>query len=214
MYIFNRVTVVPQLPDNLKMLSEIANNLWWSWNTEFLRLFQEIDIDLWESVGKNPVKFLKHISQEKIEEFSKNEKFLDEYNQVVNNYINYMSSHDTWFNKNYNNNKNKDLIAYFSAEYGLDEILPIYSGGLGILSGDHLKSASDLGLPFVAVGLLYKNGYFNQRINSRGEQCNEYKNIDLYNLPITPVKDNVNDDIIIDIQMLLEYLVDLQMMQK
>ena len=201
MYIFNRVTVVPQLPDNLKMLSEIANNLWWSWNTEFLRLFQEIDIDLWESVGKNPVKFLKHISQEKIEEFSKNEKFLDEYNQVVNNYINYMSSHDTWFNKNYNNNKNKDLIAYFSAEYGLDEILPIYSGGLGILSGDHLKSASDLGLPFVAVGLLYKNGYFTQRINGNGEQVSEYYNIDLYNLPITPVKDKEGNEFILQMKL-------------
>ena len=112
-----------------------------------------------------------------------------------------MNSKDTWFNKNYSNNKNDDLIAYFSAEYGLDEILPIYSGGLGILSGDHLKSASDLGLPFVAVGLLYKNGYFHQRINAQGEQCSEYHNIDLYNLPITSVKDQMDEDIIIDIEL-------------
>lgn len=199
MYIFNRVTVVPQLPDNLKKLSEIANNLWWSWNTEFLRLFETMDIDLWESVGKNPVKFLKHISQEKIEHFSNDEEFLNKYNRVVNNYESYMNSKDTWFNKNHANNKNNDTIAYFSAEYGLDEILPIYSGGLGILSGDHLKSASDLGLPFVAVGLLYKNGYFTQRINTHGEQCSEYYNIDLYNLPITTVKDQMDDDIILDI---------------
>ena len=109
-----------------------------------------------------------------------------------------MKSKDTWYAKNYPNNK-EDLIAYFSAEYGLDEIVPIYSGGLGILSGDHLKSASDLGLPFVAIGLLYKNGYFHQRINSRGEQCSEYHNIDLYNLPIIPVKNEIDDDIIIDI---------------
>ena len=199
MYIFNRVTVVPQLPENLQKLAEISNNLWWSWNTEFLRLFEEMDIDLWESVGKNPVKFLKHISQEKIEYFSNNAEFLEKYNRVVSNYDGYLSSKDTWFNKNYSNNKNNDVIAYFSAEYGLDEILPIYSGGLGILSGDHLKSASDLGLPFVAVGLLYKNGYFTQRINSRGEQCSEYYNIDLYNLPITTVKDQMDDDIILDI---------------
>ena len=156
MYIFNRVTVVPQLPEKISRLTEIANNLWWSWNTEFLKLFQMIDIDLWENVGKNPIKFLKLVNQSKIEEISENSEFLKQYNRVVENFDNYMNSKDTWFNKKYPNNKN-DLIAYFSAEYGLDEVVPIYSGGLGILSGDHLKSASDLGLPFVAVGLLYKN---------------------------------------------------------
>ena len=116
MYIFNRVTVVPQLPENLKKLSEISNNLWWSWNTEFLRLFEVMDMDLWESVGKNPVKFLKHISQEKIEFFSNNQEFLEKYNKVVANYEGYINSRDTWFNKNYSNNKANDLIAYFSAE--------------------------------------------------------------------------------------------------
>ncbi len=201
MYIFNRVTVVPQLPKRVERLSEIANNLWWSWNTEFLRLFEEIDKDLWENTGKNPVKFLKLIDQEKIESLSNDQEFLNKYNKIVENFDNYMNSKDTWFNKNYSNNKNDDLIAYFSAEYGLDEILPIYSGGLGILSGDHLKSASDLGLPFVAVGLLYKNGYFHQRINAQGEQCSEYHNIDLYNLPITSVKDQMDEDIIIDIEL-------------
>ena len=200
MYIFNRVTVVPQLPEKISRLTEIANNLWWSWNTEFLKLFQMIDIDLWENVGKNPIKFLKLVNQSKIEEISENSEFLKQYNRVVENFDNYMNSKDTWFNKKYPNNKN-DLIAYFSAEYGLDEVVPIYSGGLGILSGDHLKSASDLGLPFVAVGLLYKNGYFHQKINSKGEQCSEYHNIDLYNLPILPVKDKMDDDIIIDIEL-------------
>ena len=198
MYIFNRVTVVPQLPQRINKLSEIANNLWWSWNTEYLRLFEVMDPDLWEVSEKNPVKFLKMISQEKVEQSINDQEFLKKYDQVVVNYESYMNSKCTWFTKNYPNNQN-DVIAYFSAEYGLDEIVPIYSGGLGILSGDHLKSASDLGLPFVAVGLLYKNGYFNQRINSRGEQCSEYHNIDLYNLPILPVKDNVGDDVIIDI---------------
>ena len=198
MYIFNRVTVVPQLPDKIKRLTEIANNLWWSWNTEFLKLFQLIDIDLWETVGKNPIKFLKLVNQDKIEQISEDLEFLKQYNKVVENFDNYMNSKDTWFSKKYAGNKN-DLIAYFSAEYGLDEIIPIYSGGLGILSGDHLKSASDLGLPFVAIGLLYKNGYFHQKINSRGEQCSEYHNIDLYNLPILPVKDKMEDDVIIDV---------------
>ena len=191
MYIFNRVTVVPQLPQRISKLTEISNNLWWSWNTEFLRLFEVMDPDLWEQSEKNPVKFLKLISQEKIEQIINNVEFLKQYDKVVENYENYMNSKNTWFSKNYPNNK-EDLIAYFSAEYGLDEIIPIYSGGLGILSGDHLKSASDLGLPLVAVGLLYKNGYFHQKINSRGEQCSEYHNIDLYNLPILPVKDEMN----------------------
>ena len=200
MYIFNRVTVVPQLPKRIAKLTEISNNLWWSWNTEFLKLFKTIDRDLWESVDKNPSKFLKLVSQEKIEKISTDSNFLTEYDKVVENFDNYMNSKDTWFNKNYPNSKD-DLIAYFSAEYGLDEILPIYSGGLGILSGDHLKSASDLGLPFVAVGLLYKNGYFHQKINGYGDQLSEYHNIDLYNLPILPVKDKMDDDVIIDVEL-------------
>ena len=200
MYVFNRVTVVPQLPERVKKLPEIANNLWWSWNTEFLKLFLDIDVDLWDRIGKNPVKFLKLVSQEKIEKMAEDPNFLKKYDRVVENYENYMNSTDTWFNKTYPKSKD-DLIAYFSAEYGLDEILPIYSGGLGILSGDHLKSASDLGFPFVAVGLLYKNGYFHQKINVRGEQCSEYQNIDLYNLPILPVKDENDNDFIVDVDM-------------
>lgn len=200
MYIFNRVTVVPQLPKRVAKLSEIANNIWWSWNTEFLKLFELIDKDLWDSTGNNPIKFLKLIGQDKIEKIVQDQDFLRDYDKTVENYENYINSKDTWFDKNYPNNK-KDLIAYFSAEYGLDEILSIYSGGLGILSGDHLKSASDLGVPIVAVGLLYKNGYFNQRINTHGEQCEVYHNIDLYNLPISTAKDNTDRDIIIDIDL-------------
>ena len=193
MYMFNRITVNPQLPKRIERLSEIANNLWWSWNTEFLKIFKEIDIDLWEKVEKNPVKFLKLVSQEKLEQAANNNALLKLYDKIVNDFDGYMNSKNTWFSRNYPNNKN-DLIAYFSAEYGLDETIPIYSGGLGILSGDHLKSASDLGLPFVAVGLLYKNGYFHQKINGAGYQENIYKDIDLFNLPILPVKDENGSD--------------------
>ena len=107
-----------------------------------------------------------------------------------------MNSKNTWFSKNYPEEKG-DLIAYFSAEYGLDQTIPIYSGGLGILSGDHLKSASDLGIPLVAVGLLYKDGYFNQKIDGEGQQQCEYNEIDLYDLPINPVKNEVGEDLII-----------------
>ena len=196
MYVFNKITVNPQLPKNINRLQEIANNLWWSWNSEFLRLFKNIDNDLWETVDKNPVKFLRRVSQERIEMASNDDKFVKEYNKVVKNFDDYMTSKDTWFNKKYPENKN-DLIAYFSAEYGLDETIPIYSGGLGILSGDHLKSASDLGIPLVGVGLLYKNGYFNQKIEGYGIQVSEYHDIDLENLPINPVKNEKGEDLII-----------------
>ena len=194
MYMFNRITVNPQLPKRINRLSEIANNLWWSWNTDFLKIFKEIDIDLWERVDKNPVKFLKLVSQEKLEQASINQQVLKQYDKIVNDFDGYMNSKNTWFSKKYPNNKN-DIIAYFSAEYGLDETIPIYSGGLGILSGDHLKSASDLGIPLVAVGLLYKNGYFHQKIDGYGNQQSIYKDIDLMNLPINPVKDEKGEEL-------------------
>ena len=196
MYVFNRITVNPQLPKRIEKLSVIANNLWWSWNTEFLKLFRKIDNDLWEKCGKNPIKFLREVSQDRLEAVAKDLIFLHEYDKNVENFEDYMNSKDTWFAEKYPENK-KDLIAYFSAEYGLDETIPIYSGGLGILSGDHLKSASDLGIPLVAVGLLYKNGYFHQKINENGEQETEYHDIDLYNLPIHPVKTENGEDLII-----------------
>ena len=196
MYVFNKITVNPQLPKRIGKLSEISNNLWWSWNTEFLRLFKTIDNDLWETCEKNPVKFLKQVSQERLEAVSKNVEFLKEYDKLARQFEDYMNSKNTWFANNYPENKN-DLIAYFSAEYGLDRTIPIYSGGLGILSGDHLKSASDLGIPLVAVGLLYKNGYFHQKINGYGDQETEYINIELSNLPINPVKDKNGEDLII-----------------
>ena len=197
MYIFNRITVMPQLPERIRGLSTIANNLWWSWNTEFLQLFKMIDVDLWDSVNKNPVKFLNLISQSKLDSIVDNKEFLKQYDEIYNNFKSYMESKNTWFAKKYPNNS-KDTIAYFSAEYGLDEILPIYSGGLGILSGDHLKSASDLGIPIVAVGLLYKNGYFHQEIDGSGIQRDHYTKIDIESLPILPVKNEKGEDLYID----------------
>ncbi len=200
MYVFNKITVNPQLPKSIGRLSDIANNLWWAWNTDFLKIFKEIDIDLWERVDKNPVKFLKQVSQEKLEQACENQELLKKYDKFVEDFDGYIKSKNTWFNKKYPDNTN-DLIAYFSAEYGLDETIPIYSGGLGILSGDHLKSASDLGVPLVAVGLLYKNGYFNQKINGQGVQETEYKELDLANMPILPVKDVDGKDLLISVQM-------------
>ena len=200
MYIFNKVTVNPQLPKSIEKLGEISENLWWSWNTEFLKIFKEIDIDLWEQCNKNPVKFLRLVDQEKLERASTDPEILRNYRVNVDNFESYMKSRTTWFSKQYPENKD-DVIAYFSAEYGLDETLPIYSGGLGILSGDHLKSASDLGIPIVAIGLLYKNGYFNQKINRNGEQVSEYYNIEMDNLPIKPLKDENGEDVIVNIKL-------------
>ena len=200
MYVFNRITVNPQLPKRIEKLSEITYNLWWSWNTEFLRLFKEIDIDLWERSEKNPVRFLKEVTQEKLEDAAQSVTFLKEYDKVVEDFEDYRKSKNTWFAKKYPENRN-NLIAYFSAEYGLDQVLPIYSGGLGILSGDHLKSASDLGIPLVAVGLLYKNGYFHQKINGVGQQETEYYDINAESLPLTRVKDCNDKDILVALQL-------------
>ena len=127
MYLFNRITVNPQLPKRIGKLAEISNNLWWSWNTEFLRLFKIIDKDLWEQSNKNPIKFLKHVSQTRLEDIAKDVAFLKSYDRIVENFEDYMNSKNTWFSKRYPEEKN-DLIAYFSAEYGLDETIPIYSG--------------------------------------------------------------------------------------
>ena len=136
------------------------------------------------------------VSQEKLENAAKDPEFLKEYDKVVKDFNDYISSKDTWFKKNYPNNST-DLIAYFSAEYGLDETIPIYSGGLGILSGDHMKSSSDMGIPLVGIGLLYKSGYFHQKINGYGQQETEYHAIDISLLPITPVKDHEGKDLLI-----------------
>ena len=198
-FVFNKITVRPQLPKRIAKLYEISYNLWWSWNTELLKLFKILDIDLWDQVGKNPVKFLRMVSQEKLEEASKNAEFLKEYDKVVKDFDDYMESKDTWFKKKFPDNS-KDLIAYFSAEYGLDETIPIYSGGLGILSGDHMKSSSDMGIPLVGVGLLYKSGYFHQKINGYGQQETEYHAIDISLLPLTPVKDQDGKDLLIYIK--------------
>ena len=106
MYVFNKITVNPQLPKKIEKLSEIANNLWWSWNTEFLKLFKRIDIDLWEQCGRNPVKFLKSVDQEKLEKIAEDPDFLKEYSKNVENFENYMNSKNTWFRKNFPDNKN------------------------------------------------------------------------------------------------------------
>lgn len=186
MNIIGKIKVTTELPEEFSKLKDLAYNLWWTWNHEAVELFSEIDKDLWEKTNKNPVHFLQVVNNKILSEKLSDPSFMEKYNNVINKFEKYMSEKDTWFARNYHDKAQENII-YFSAEYGLTEILPIYSGGLGILSGDHCKTASDLGLPFTAVGLLYKQGYFNQRINRDGWQETSFSNLDIFKLPIHPV---------------------------
>jgi starch phosphorylase len=176
-------TVTPSLPPRLERLRELAYNLRWSWDHETLALFRRLDSELWEETGHNPVLLLGKVNQDKLEAAGKDEAFLAHLDRVCWSLDQYMIE-GGWYAKAHGD-KDGVKIAYFSAEYGLTECLPIYSGGLGILSGDHLKSASDLGVPLVAVGILYQEGYFRQYLNADGWQQERYEDNDFFNLPIT-----------------------------
>lgn len=200
MYLLGRIKVTTELPNEIKRLKDIAYNLWWSWNHEAIELFSTIDMDLWDKTNKNPVHFLQEVNQDKLYEKISDPNFMDKYNSVVAKFDNYMTKEDTWYSRNYPDKLSENIV-YFSAEYGLSEILPIYSGGLGVLSGDHCKTASDLGLPFTAVGLLYKQGYFNQHINGNGWQETEFSALNISQLPIQPVMTNEQKPLIIHVEM-------------
>ena len=177
--------VQPIVPQRIARLNEIAFNLWFSWNQDALLLFSSIDRDLWKKTGHNPIKFLKEVSQHKLERASRDRTYLSEYNKIMAAFDHYLSETDTWYDHRFGGRN--ETIAYFSAEYGLHESLGIYSGGLGILSGDHCKAASDLGLPFIAVGLLYRHGYFSQKLDGHGNQIAEYIDNEFEEMPICRV---------------------------
>jgi len=165
------VSVVPRVPEGLESLRSLAFNLWWSWNYDALELFRELDPELWESCGHSPVKMLRLVKQARLESAAKDRVYREKVEKMHDRLEIYLKRKDTWFSRHLpKEKKDHPLVAYFSAEFGFHESLPNYSGGLGILAGDHCKSASDLGLPFVAVGLLYRFGYFSQKINRDGWQ--------------------------------------------
>ncbi len=199
MYLFGKINVTPQLPERISGLSALSTNLWWSWNSYALRLYEYIDSNLFNKANKNPIKFLSQINQKRLLEVSNDSEFLKEYDMVMENFYGYLNNKDTYYKRNYPNEADA-IIAYFSAEYGLDEILPIYAGGLGILSGDHCKSASDLGIPFVPIGLLYKDGYFNQKINNDGSESFEYTEVSVEDLPVLPVYDKDGNELIVPLE--------------
>lgn len=180
-----QLSVVPTLPENLEPLRELALNLWWTWDNEALSLFRHLDSDLWEETYHNPVAMLGKISQMQLEITAKNDVFLAHLDVIYKKFKSYFST-PTWYETFSDDNSLSNLnIAYFSMEFGLTECMPLYSGGLGILAGDHLKSTSYLGLPFVGVGLLYQHGYFRQTLTSDGWQMADYPTNDFYNMPIT-----------------------------
>ena len=174
--------VSPSLPSRLEPLRKLAYNLHFDWNVESKDLFRRLDPDLWESTHHNPVLMLGTISQSRLLEVVEDEGFLAQVDRAARQLEDYLQEY-TWYKKQRNQHQ-KECYAYFSAEFGLVDCLPIYSGGLGVLAGDHLKSASDLGLPLVGVGLLYQQGYFAQYLNADGWQQERYLINDFYNMPL------------------------------
>lgn len=174
-----------KLPPRLARLEELANNLWYSWDRQTRQLFSRLDLRLWGEVGHNPKVFLKRVDEQKLVDAADDPIFLGNYNRIL-------SAFDSYHNEPLRRNgsewlRQSDLVAYFCAEFGFHESLPIYSGGLGILAGDHCKSASDMRLPFVGVGLLYRQGYFHQTIDTEGNQNALYSDSDFEDLPVSPV---------------------------
>ena len=180
-------SVIPSLPPALEGLRSIAYNLHWAWSHESIELFRRLDTNLWETTGHNPVLMLGAIEQEKLESAARDDAFLAHLDRVSANLESYLQGEISWFQKQSRTMTEKPLIAYFSAEFGLTECLSIFAGGLGMLAGDHLKSASDLGIPLIGVGLLYQQGYFRQYLNQAGWQQESYENNDFDNLPVSPV---------------------------
>ncbi|MCJ7733386.1 MAG: alpha-glucan family phosphorylase [Anaerolineales bacterium] len=174
------------LPRRIERLGELAYNLWWTWNPDVQRLYKRIDSDLWELTCHNPIKFLRKVERAKLNAVTHDSYYLDFYDRALLAFDQYLDQEDTWYQKNHGHIE-KETIAYFSSEFGLHETLPIYAGGLGVLSGDHLKEASDLGLPLVAMGFLYTKGYFTQTISEDGWQEAIYAKLDFDELPVLPL---------------------------
>jgi starch phosphorylase len=185
LYVYN---VVPNLPPKLEPLRELVYNLWWTWEPSARKLFRHLDPALWDKTNHNPVRMLQLAKQSRLLEVAGDDDFLRELGTVHAEFKAYLNRKDTWWNTREEKSL-KGPIAYFSAEFGFHESVPNYSGGLGILAGDHVKSASDLGLNFVAVTLLYRHGYFRQQINKEGWQESQSLNQNFHHLPIREVLD-------------------------
>ena len=196
-----RLMAVPKLPERLKRLEELAYNLYWTWNYEVQDLFRMMDPVLWYDQKRSPIKFLRRVSQQRLFELDNDEEFVERLERVLGKFDSYMKRSKAWISKEYPD-RAKDQVAYFCAEYGLHESFPIYSGGLGVLAGDHLKTASDLGMSFVAVGLLYRQGYFSQMIDKDGWQSATFPAYDFEDLPVRPARDPDGQEIHVNVVIL------------
>lgn len=188
------------LPSRLTRLGDLAYNLWWTWNPNASALFQSLDPETWDRVNHAPVKLLHELSADKLRAASEDANFLSRFDSALAAFDAYMQCQSTWRNSTHPELKDAP-IAYFSAEFGLHESLPIYSGGLGILSGDHTKEASDLGLPFVGIGFLYPQGYFTQRINGDGWQDAIYEKLNFDFVPAVAAQDRDGKDVMIEVEL-------------
>ncbi len=189
---------IPNLPKELSKLQEIAHNMLWCWDPDAIELFFRIDRDEWVRCGQNPIKLLGRVKQSRLEELAKNDSFLSHMNRVYQSFKSYMET-NTYFSRNVDAPKEM-CILYMSAEFGVHESINIYSGGLGVLAGDHLKAASDLGMPVVGMGLLYREGYFEQYLNPDGWQQEMYPPNDFYNMPIEKVVDENGKPVVIEVE--------------
>lgn len=196
-----RVEVRPKIPAPLAGIEEMANDLLYSWDRGVRGLFYRLDPQLWESCGHNPKVFLRRVSQKVLEQAAEDHVYMEEFTRVLSVYRTY---HEKPLHEDFDGHLDpeKDLIAYFCAEFGLHESFPIYSGGLGILAGDHCKAASDMRLPFIGVGLLYRKGYFHQMIDGAGQQMAQYHPTDFNDLLLNHATDNEGNEVIVSVNLL------------
>ncbi len=188
--------VAPAIPEKLVFLETLAHNLWWSWNYDAIELFRRIDRELWKQTGHNPVLFLQRIPQTNLNELISDDSFMAHLERVRTAFQKCVLGPCEKMPFTY---EKEEVIAYFSAEFGLHESVPLFAGGLGVLAGDHLKAASNMGLPLVAVSLLYRHGYFRQQLNNDGWQQESYPPNEIQNLPLTKVKDNAGNHLTIGV---------------
>ncbi len=191
--------VTVDLPAALQPLKKLAGNFRWTWDHDARDIFRSIDKDAWDRCEHNPVAFVNGLPKERLEKLSQDSFFLLRLNEAADALDAYLSG-ETWFDKTYPGARDKTKIAYFCFEFGISEGLPIYSGGLGILAGDHVKAASDLGIPLVGVGLLYNRGYFRQRLTHDGWQQEVYPTYDFYQMPLTLARDEQGTAIRIEVE--------------
>ncbi len=196
-----KVHFVPTIPKAIEGLMELSRNLWWTWNPRAREVFRMIDLETWISTRGNAVRFLRNVSQAQLDAAAANKDLLRKYDEVMKSFADYMHAENSWWRRHHGGDNENTLIAYFSAEYGLHEILQIYSGGLGVLSGDHMKSTSDLGIPMVAIGLLYHDGYFQQDIDQNGHQIARYMRQNWVDLPVYEVRDKDGRQLRIEIEL-------------